>query len=640
MGSLGAMADRAVKRSLLPRATSKSRTSWCPRGSKAGSRTAARLSQQRPPAARRSARRHGLLRRGGSRRIFARRRRFVRISSRRGSERESRPRRDRHEGSARTTASSEADRARRPIAPHLRDLLGRLEAPTYVGTSTPLLPPRAANLRHSRPPRAARCAFGATARGWHASRPARSRLGSDVYGYVYAAPPSAGRETCGTLGRLARPDVLSGRPREAGIFATCSVGLAPTYMGTSTPLLPSRAANLRHSRPPRDGPMGLRSAARGHRIFATCWVGFGSERIWRTSTPAPSFAGRRICGALGRLARPDGAAWVRRRRAIGYSRVAIPQLQVASAVFDRIPKLVAGVVTCSLGWIHRCSRPCDERVDSTMSHGTDALHRRPILILDFGCAVHPADRAAHPRAARLLRDPPGAICRWSRSIRAFERCAASSFRADPRACSTRIRPTCDAGSAWSCGVPDPGDLLRPAADGQDGSEVMIEPADGSGVRPRAPARSRSADTLLARSATRVGDRVVWMSHGDRLLAPSARASRSLREQRQLPIRGGAATPTDAHLGACSSTPRSSHTDGRRRDPAQRFVHDVCGCDAHDYTTERRSSRRAMRGDPRAGRRSTRLVCGLSGGVDSSVAAALVHRADGRPADVHLRRSRS
>ena len=35
----------------------------------------------------------------------------------------------------------------------------------------------------------------------------------------------------------------------------------------------------------------------------------------------------------------------------------------------------------------------------------------------------------------------------------------------------------------------------------------------------------------------------------------------------------------------------------------------------------------------------RAICGLSGGVDSAVAAALVHRADRRPADVRLRRPR-
>ena len=36
----------------------------------------------------------------------------------------------------------------------------------------------------------------------------------------------------------------------------------------------------------------------------------------------------------------------------------------------------------------------------------------------------------------------------------------------------------------------------------------------------------------------------------------------------------------------------------------------------------------------------KVICALSGGVDSAVAAALVHRAVGRPADLHLRRPRA
>ena len=39
-------------------------------------------------------------------------------------------------------------------------------------------------------------------------------------------------------------------------------------------------------------------------------------------------------------------------------------------------------------------------------------------------------------------------------------------------------------------------------------------------------------------------------------------------------------------------------------------------------------REAVARDPRAGRQATRCILGLSGGVDSSVAAALIHRAIG------------
>ena len=67
-----------------------------------------------------------------------------------------------------------------------------------------------------------------------------------------------------------------------------------------------------------------------------------------------------------------------------------------------------------------------------------------------------------------------------------------------------------------------------------------------------------------------------------------------------------------------------------------FLYGICGC-AGDWTpgsfvAESIERIRAQVGDGR-------VLCGLSGGVDSSVAAALVHRAIGDQLDLHLRRQR-
>jgi GMP synthase (glutamine-hydrolysing) len=129
------------------------------------------------------------------------------------------------------------------------------------------------------------------------------------------------------------------------------------------------------------------------------------------------------------------------------------------------------------------------------------------------------------------------------------------------------------------------------------------------------------DDALLGPADESRQRVVWMSHGDRVLAlPDgfeviARSGNSpfaaVRHQKR-PIWGVQFHPEVAHTDEGSEILR-------------RFVHDVCDCKPA-WTTEAFIEATVESIRLQVGER--RLVCGLSGGVDSSVAAALVHRAVG------------
>jgi GMP synthase (glutamine-hydrolysing) len=117
------------------------------------------------------------------------------------------------------------------------------------------------------------------------------------------------------------------------------------------------------------------------------------------------------------------------------------------------------------------------------------------------------------------------------------------------------------------------------------------------------------------------ERTVWMSHGDRVLrlppgfgvlATSGNSPFAAVRHETRPIYG------------LQFHPEVVHTEGGS-ELLRNFVHGICGC-SDSWTME------AFIDEAVAGVREQvgegRAVCGLSGGVDSSVAAALVHRALG------------
>ncbi len=119
-----------------------------------------------------------------------------------------------------------------------------------------------------------------------------------------------------------------------------------------------------------------------------------------------------------------------------------------------------------------------------------------------------------------------------------------------------------------------------------------------------------------------GELDVWMSHGDRIetLPPGFVATAVSANSPHAAI----ANPA-ARLYGLQFHPEVAHTP-RGKELIAAFVHEVCGCaptwTADDFIESALHQIREQVGP------EGRVLCGLSGGVDSSVAAALIYRAIG------------
>ncbi len=139
----------------------------------------------------------------------------------------------------------------------------------------------------------------------------------------------------------------------------------------------------------------------------------------------------------------------------------------------------------------------------------------------------------------------------------------------------------------------------------------------------APAAIRSCSTA-SRTATNAeghGLLEVWMSHGDKVSELPA-GFKVIGSSESCPI----AAMADEERGfyAVQFHPEVTHTL-KGKEMIARFVHDICGCgrdwNMPDYVNEAIARVRAQVG-------SDEVILGLSGGVDSSVVAALLHKAIG------------
>src|SRR5204862_6364570 len=114
---------------------------------------------------------------------------------------------------------------------------------------------------------------------------------------------------------------------------------------------------------------------------------------------------------------------------------------------------------------------------------------------------------------------------------------------------------------------------------------------------------------------------VWMSHGDSIVAAPS-GFRVTARTGAVPI--AAFEDNDRRLYAVQLHPEVAHTD-RGQEILKHFLYDVCGCrPGWTMVSIIETSVDAIRAQVGA----EKVICGLSGGVDSAVAAALVHKAIG------------
>jgi GMP synthase (glutamine-hydrolysing) len=142
----------------------------------------------------------------------------------------------------------------------------------------------------------------------------------------------------------------------------------------------------------------------------------------------------------------------------------------------------------------------------------------------------------------------------------------------------------------------------------------------------AEVRARGHTALLKGIADFVTDEghgmlKVWMSHGDKIIDMPP-GFKLMASTDNCPI--AAMADEQRRLYAVQFHPEVTHTV-QGKAILGRFVHEICGCKSDwnmpDYIAEAVASIRSQVG-------SDEVILGLSGGVDSSVAAALIHRAIG------------
>ena len=144
------------------------------------------------------------------------------------------------------------------------------------------------------------------------------------------------------------------------------------------------------------------------------------------------------------------------------------------------------------------------------------------------------------------------------------------------------------------------------------------------VRAKSHEYGRAGLTILDKSdlfATLPDDTLVWASHGDQVTNPPEGFTR-LAETKTCPY--AAVRHADKKFFGVQFHPEVSHTP-KGAEMLKNYLYDICGCAGDwrmsDFVSESVKSIRQRVGN-------AKVICGLSGGVDSSVTASLIHQAIG------------
>ncbi len=249
---------------------------------------------------------------------------------------------------------------------------------------------------------------------------------------------------------------------------------------------------------------------------------------------------------------------------------------------------------------------------SLPTHGTGDPAEGPVLVVDFGAQyaqlIARRVREAHvyseivphtATAAELVARRPSGII----------------LSGGPKSVNEQPAPTIDP-AVYETGIPILGICY--------GAQLLVQQLGGEVARTGRGEYGRTPLTLVGSSLLFVDwpeQAEVWMSHGDAITAvPEGFVA--------------TATSTDAPVAALHHEARAIygvqfhpevvHTE-RGRDLLERFLYDVCRCPPlWTHTSIIESQVEAVRAQVG----ESPVLCALSGGVDSAVAAALVHKAVG------------